>query len=314
MKLKILTAFGMLTLGVAGLLTACQNTPNLSKITPDFQNKVQSQFEIERHYNQKGTLAVASQTVPANSQLPNIKIWYPDELQNKNQTYPIVIFSNGSNTPYQKYEPIFEHLASYGFVVVGDDVEHAWSGKSTSQILNYLTVQNKSPNSPFKGKLQVNNVGVAGFSQGAIGAVNAVTAFDNSHQFKSLYTASQPQAKITEGFGWKNDLSKVKVPYFLTAGTKLFDAGNPAKDPYSGISPLLSLQDTFKAMPSGQLTVIARRKNADHTDMAIAPNGYMTAWFRYTLMNDELASRAFVGQNPEISQNHQHWQDVVIKH
>lgn len=311
MKIKLLLA----SLLFGGLvLTACQNKPNLSKITTDFQNKVQSQFEIERHYNQKGTLAVATQTVSANAHLPNIKIWYPSELQEKNKTYPIVIFSNGSNTPYDKYEPIFEYLASWGFVVVGDDVAHAWAGVSSSQILAYLTYQNQDKNCLFFNKLQVNNVGMAGFSQGAIGAVNAVTAFDNSHQFKALYTASQPQAKIAEGFGWKNDLSKVKIPYFLTAGTKLFDAGNPAKDPYSGISPLLSLQDIFKAMPSGQLTVIARRKNADHNDMGVAPIAYMTAWFRYTLMNDELASRAFVGQNPEIAKNHQHWQDVAIKH
>lgn len=41
-------------------------------------------------------------------------------------------------------------------------------------------------------------------------------------------------------------------------------------------------------------------------------DGYMTAWFRYTLLNDVNAGKAFVGTNPEIKHNEQ-WQDVKIK-
>ena len=42
-------------------------------------------------------------------------------------------------------------------------------------------------------------------------------------------------------------------------------------------------------------------------------DGYMTAWFRYTLMNDEEAGQAFSGDVPEILTNLDNWQDVQIK-
>ena len=39
----------------------------------------------------------------------------------------------------------------------------------------------------------------------------------------------------------------------------------------------------------------------------------MTAWFRYTLMNDEEASKVFLGDSAEILSNSNNWQDVMIK-
>lgn len=42
------------------------------------------------------------------------------------------------------------------------------------------------------------------------------------------------------------------------------------------------------------------------------PNGYMVAWFRYHLMNDEYAGKAFSGENAEIL-NNENWQDGQSK-
>ena len=58
---------------------------------------------------------------------------------------------------------------------------------------------------------------------------------------------------------------------------------------------------------------MARRKNIDHGDMLIYADGYMTAWFRYTLMNDNEALGVFSGASPEIFQNVDNWQDVQSK-
>ena len=39
----------------------------------------------------------------------------------------------------------------------------------------------------------------------------------------------------------------------------------------------------------------------------------ISAWFRYTLMNDEEASKVFLGDSAEILSNSNNWQDVMIK-
>lgn len=38
---------------------------------------------------------------------------------------------NGTELPCNQYEPIFEHLASRGFIVIGNDNEAAGDGKSS---------------------------------------------------------------------------------------------------------------------------------------------------------------------------------------
>lgn len=39
-------------------------------------------------------------------------------------------------------------------------------------------------------------------------------------------------------------------------------------------------------------------------------DGYMKAWFRYTLMGDEKAAEVFIGEYPEILHNQENWSDV----
>ncbi|WP_338809690.1 hypothetical protein V6667_04935 [Neisseria leonii] len=101
------------------------------------------------------------------------------------------------------------------------------------------------------------------------------------------------------------------MPYFAAAGTGIVDAGN-GKDTLSGITPLWSLNDNHNQINSQQLTIMARRKNADHGAMLHDGDGYMTEWFAYTLTADRDAAKAFTGSRPEILENSL-WQDVHIK-
>ena len=83
---------------------------------------------------------------------------------------------------------------------------------------------------------------------------------------------------------------KNKIPYFKVAATGKSDA--------ELIAPLLSLIDNYNRVESEQLTIMGRRKNVEHDQMLTHADGYMTAWFRYTLMNDEEAGQAFSGDVP----------------
>ena len=58
--------------------------------------------------------------------------------------------------------------ASWGFIVVGNEDENSRTGASTSATLDFMLNLNKDSNSDFYGKIDVNNIGVSGHSQGVI--------------------------------------------------------------------------------------------------------------------------------------------------
>ena len=75
-------------------------------------------------------------------------------------------------------------------------------------------------------------------------------------------------------------------------------------------TPLNDMKINFDQ--TGGSAIIARKKETDHGEMLYAANGYMVAWFRYCLLNDEDAKKAFVGEKAEIL-NNENWQDIHIK-
>ena len=69
--------------------------------------------------------------------------------------------------------------------------------------------------------------------------------------------------------------------------------------------------DIYDAMPDDVLKVRGRCVGAEHTDMILRTDGYMTAWMLYHLQGNEEAGKAFMGENAEILCN-ANWQDVQI--
>ncbi len=63
--------------------------------------------------------------------IPNrtIGVWYPRKLEKDGARYPMILVANGSDTKASSYKPFFERLASWGFIVVGNEVEHAGTGR-----------------------------------------------------------------------------------------------------------------------------------------------------------------------------------------
>lgn len=279
---------------------------------PLYYNQTQTTLPVEQKYTRLGGLAISSQVFPSKeSKYKEYKVWYPQTLTTSNEHYPVVVFANGSGVKYYRYEDVFEHLASWGFVVIGNDDPTSFSGESTSKALALLDQLNGDKNSLFYGKLATQNAGISGHSQGGVGAINAATKWANSSQVKAVFTASALREPAAAAINWNYDISKIRVPYFAIAGTGRNDAGT-ASNPNAGIAPLPSMIDNQAKINSGRLTVRARRKNNDHPEMLYVGDGYMTAFFRYTLMNDADAGQAFMGTQPEIARN-ANWQDVDIK-
>lgn len=273
-----------------------------------YYNDVITDAPRELKYTQMGSCEVSTFGQASDSkQVGKFRVWYPAEMEASGKNYPLVVMVNGSGTPASKYEAVFDHLASWGFIVVGNEDGSSGTGESASQTLDFILGLNADSNSLFYGRVDTQNIGIAGHSQGGSGTVNAVTAYENGTMYKVMYTASTPTPAIAADLlHAPYDVTGIRIPWFMTAATGESDAGN-GKD--SGISPLWSNQDNYNAVTDDVMKVLARRSNTEHGHMLPYADGYMTAWFMYHLQGDEEAGAVFLGDNAEILTN-ANWQDV----
>ena len=311
-KIAIAVLVGMAAVG------AIQDwSRDVPSVTADYYAQTQTGGEIEETYTAMGEYDVDYAEYPAQDLLiKQYKIWYPSALAGEEgREWPIVVMANGTGVPASRYTPVFRHLASWGFVVIGNEMQNSWCGGATAGAQDLLAELNEDPSSFFYHKLDLDNVGSAGHSQGAIGAINAVTAQPNGDSYKALYLASTPSSLYASTLEWAYDPALIDVPCFMTAGTGLLDAGEAGSPEVAeeaqevSISPLWSQEENYSLIPDSVPKLRARRTGADHAEMLPWPDGYMTAWFMYWLQGDEAAGRAFFGPDAEIVHNPL-WQDI----
>ena len=311
-KIAIAVLVGMAAVG------AIQDwSRDVPSVTADYYAQTQTGGEIEETYTAMGEYDVDYAEYPAQDLLiKQYKIWYPSALAGEEgREWPIVVMANGTGVPASRYTPVFRHLASWGFVVIGNEMQNSWSGGASAGALDLLAELNEDPSSLFYHKLDLDNVGSAGHSQGAIGAINAVTTQPNGDRYKALYLASTPSSLYASTLEWAYDPALIDVPCFMTAGTGLLDAGEAGSPEVAeeaqevSISPLWSQEENYGLIPDSVPKLRARRTGADHAEMLPWPDGYMTAWFMYWLQGDETAGRAFFGPDAEIVHNPL-WQDI----
>lgn len=264
---------------------------------------------LEAKYTGRGTCEVESITVSSdNRSIKNIRIFFPSELRKNDRKYPLIMVVNGSQTPAKIYLPVFERLASWGFIVVGNDDPQTGNGDTASITLDYVLNE-----SEIKDRVDTNNMGITGYSQGGAGAITAVTKHDNGKLYKALFTGSASYPLLAQNMGWGYEPADITIPYFMTAstGTSDDDGEKDIHDPktFAGVAPLQSLIEIYEAMPQDTLKIRARCANAEHFDMVYRTDGYMTAWFLYLLQGDEEAAKVFIGDDAEILTN-SFWQDI----
>lgn len=299
----------------------------------DYRNKHYWQYNtsdmpIESKYIKLGEYETDYVEYDVDGVCEKIEISFPKELKDGDGKYPLVVMANGTGTKASQYKEVFTHLASWGFIVVGNEDENCRTGESSSATLDYVLALNEDKESIFYGKIDTDNIGITGHSQGGVGAINAVTEQINGSRYKAVYSISATSryhadelnkstesGDATRGEGWSIDVSKGNIPIMMVAGTGTFDAGT--MEEYSetlpegkaqGICPLWWLEECYKTIDSGVTKVIARQMGKDHGDMLRSADGYMTVWFCYHLKGDTSAD-FFSGTNAEILSN-ANWQDV----
>lgn len=262
--------------------------------------------KLENKYEKEGTYDVGYIERQSDTEKTGkYSIWYPKKLENTNEKYAVVIIANGTGAIAETHKDVFVHLASWGFIVIGNDDKNSWTGESSSLTLDYIIKLNSEVNSVFYNKIDLDKIGISGHSQGGVGAINTITNYENSKYIKSIYTASCACLELSNTLGWDYNVETISIPYFMIAGTGDIDAGL--------IAPLDSLENAYNKIENKSLTVMGRKKNLDHREVLKGAKGYMVAWFLTTLYDDSEAKRVFYGNRAEISINSEYWQDVQIK-
>ena len=270
-----------------GTMAYCSVFPAVSRS----YNRYTYPCPIEQKYHESGPYQVIVHSIDG------IYVFVPDSAHNV--PLPTVVMVNGTGLKALHYRPVFEHLASWGFVVIGNDDSNAWNGRSALVSLDKAIFQNSIVSSPLYQRIDLDRIGVVGHSQGAMGAINAATEDD---RFKVLYAASCPQKSLAKKLDWSYSMKTISIPTMLVAGTGWIDRH---------ISPLDSLLLLAEELPDTTPMLLGRLKGVEHRYVLHEGDAYMTAWLRHFLANDADAAAALASDNPEIL-NNPRWQNVNI--
>lgn len=284
----------ILIVGISILLKFLGSRP---VVPANYTQDTETGGPIEAKYMATGSHEVSTYEEPVLQSFSKYTIDYPTELETTDEKYPVIVVCNGSGTPISKYLSVPEHFASWGFIVIGTEEEYDWSGFSAEMCIRHLQKLNDSESigenkNIFYQKVDFDNVGIVGHSQGGVGVLNAITAQKHADIYKTAVSLSPTNKELAHNLEWDYDAALVDTPILLIAGAGGEDdwviTGEQLQSIYSDI-------DRNKVM--------LRRKDTPHNETLYAANGYVTAWFMWHLQDDDEAAKAFAGDNAEIYMN-----------
>ena len=294
--LKVLKWFVIVIVVLAVILIAlylyADNKPLLGK---NFRDDIKTGGELEKKYLADGTYKVKKTTADAEKPIKKYTIYYPEELENSSKKYPMILVVNQTGGKATKIEPMLEQLATWGFIVVGNQDKGTGTGETTITELKYMLSENENKESVFYNKIDLNNIGLTGHSQGGAAVMNVITKYEESKYFKTAVPISPVSEKTTrEATNYNYDSSKVNIPIFILAGTS-------GDFEIKTVIPFEEFKMMYDKITSPK--VEARRTDMTHDDMLYKSEGYVTAWFMWQLQNDNEAAKVFIGENAELLNN-----------
>ena len=284
----------VLILLIAGFLFWLSRRPFVPN---NYTETVETGGALEAKYLAMGPYEVKQVKAEAPEDWKEFVAYYPAQLEDSGDQWPAVVFVNGTGVYAAKYPALFRHLASWGFIVLGNEDPGTFSGDSTDATLAWLLEQNGDPDSVFYQKVDTAHMGLSGHSQGGVGVFNAISEQPNGGLYTCAVSLSPTQEDLAAALNIPYDPSKTVIPTLVLAGTS-----NDVITP-EGMEKLYGKLGGPKAM--------ALRTDTDHGSMLYSGDGYVTAWLMYWLRGDEEAGKAFWGEAPELAGN-PNWRGVQI--
>lgn len=292
---NIMKMIGIILLVIIILIVALFIKAALTPAVPkNYTDTVKTGGDIEAKYLKNGTYKTAYREIDVLENYKKYEIYYPEELTSSDRKYPVIVVNNGTGVRGSKSKAMFEHFASWGFIVIGNEEEYSWNGFASDMSLNYLLKSSKDSESIFYHKIDYDNIGSLGHSQGGVGAINTVTDTKHSGMYKTVVAESPSNHELSASLEWDYDISNVNIPIFMVAGTE-------GDFEMKTVIPTDKLNEMYDKLNVQK--VMARKKGCEHGDMLYSADGYVTAWFMWQLQNDTEAAKAFIGDKPELLDN-----------
>jgi len=284
MKRKIILS-GIVIILALTLITGCNNLWQAYNANhPSGSNKYYEMLTglspKESTYMKLGNHEVKTHEEQAEGTMGTFRMWYPADAETSNKKYPVIVSNNGTGWPATKYTEWFHHMASWGFIVVGNDEGTSWNGNSAEATLQWLIGLNSSKNSVIYQRADLQNVGTVGHSQGGTGVENAITTQPSASMYKAAVMLASTYNGYNAFLRWNADASKIKIPMMVLVANG------------DGLTPLKDYNTLWNALPSDIIKVAARRNDCGHGDMLVYGDGYVTAWFLWHLQGNTQARDA----------------------
>ena len=298
----------IILLVILGLKSCSNKMSNAQSVPENYISKVETGGALEAKYLAMGTHETSYVEYGALMSFEKYEIYYPSDMDKISTPLPVVVFVNGTGVPGSKYQALQKHMASWGFITIATEEDYAWNGFSAEMSVRFLKMLNETngeyygKENIFYGKIDTDNIGITGHSQGGYGVINAITDQRNKNSYKaSVILSSAPSLKNND-FLWDADSSKISTPTMFISTTGQFD---------QIVASLPLLTEEYNKISNDVDKVLMRQNSGDHGDMLYTGDGYVTAWFMYYLQGDAEAKDAFFGANAEINNNSK-YQDILV--
>ena len=99
----------------------------------------------------------------------------PVDLESSGKAHPLITWGNGTGTTPRVYAFLLDHLASHGFVVIASNDMNVAQGTPPLMVqgVNWVLEQNADPSSALYQRIDTENIGATGHSQGAFASSTA---------------------------------------------------------------------------------------------------------------------------------------------
>ena len=281
-------------------------------------------IELKYYANGPFAVTVAPGSKCCDSAGNKFDLYYPSSLTPPPGGFPILTWGNGTNSLSTNCAYFLKHMASWGFVIIATQDLNTGVGQTILDAANFMIAQNSVPGGTFQNKLNVNQVGAFGHSQGATGAINAM--IKSSGTIKTVIPIELPaQIFCSTPQNCANTALVSQGSIFLIDGSLDIPISPPTQLP--GTTGLQSIAAYYGAVPTGISKVKGTLIGPSHADIQGSPTcagvpvgcvlgvygylGYPTAWMMFQLQNDSYAHAAFVKVTGEIFQETKNWQYVA---
>jgi hypothetical protein len=253
-------------------------------------------------------------------------LYYPTKLGANGFKHPILTWGNGSFATSSLYTYYLKHMASWGFVVIATQDSQTGPGQTVLDGANFLKNANNDSHSPFYQKLNVNEIGSFGHSQGTGGALNAL--IKSAGLIKTVVAIEIPaQIWCSSGANCANTTQMPSGSIFLIDGSA-DGLISPETQPLPiSVQGEQSVDGYYQGTPNQIVKLKGSLKGPNHNDIQGQPDckpvpvgcangvygylGYTTAWLMFQLQGDSYAHGAFVNPTGEMFSETKNWERVA---